>query len=99
MCGKPNCGDMEAAISASSPSGDHYRWAKDGGRYISQERLLELLTDMPASTLVVDVRDDGTTDPSRAQWLPLFSQRTKPRVEENAENEDAKIEDKNDDAP
>ena len=48
---------------------------------------------------VVDVRDDGTTDPSRAQWLPLFSQRTKPRVEENAENEDAKIEDKNDDAP
>ena len=48
---------------------------------------------------VVDVRDDGTTDPSRAQWLPLFSQRTKPRVEEKAENEDAKIEDKNDDAP
>ena len=73
---------------------DVRRAADDDGRECVVEPVWQRVkilayNDASGEHEVVDVRDDGTTDPSRAQWLPLFAQRTKPRVKDDDDDDDA----------
>ena len=73
---------------------DVRRAADDDGRECVVEPVWQRVkilayNDASGEHEVVDVRDDGMTDPSRAQWLPLFAQRTKPRVKDDDDDDDA----------